>query len=151
MADNNKVTIDAAWFAELFAKWERPSFAPECGVCKEVHTRTRERDVAESKCKELAKERDELKAALERANQTNSSQADQLRDALNALEQERMNKCDEVTAKSLAAAERCIEDVKRVCKNCKSNINGGNYRQACLNMDYCIDAIRAYREKSDIR
>lgn len=33
-----------------------------CDDCKEVHQRTRERDIAESKCKELAKERDELKA-----------------------------------------------------------------------------------------
>ena len=33
-----------------------------CEDCKEVHQRTRERDIAKSKYKELAKERDELKA-----------------------------------------------------------------------------------------
>lgn len=33
-----------------------------CDDCKEVHTRIRERDIAESKCKELAKECYELKA-----------------------------------------------------------------------------------------
>ena len=33
-----------------------------CEDCKEVHTRTRERDIAKSKYRELAKERDELKA-----------------------------------------------------------------------------------------
>ena len=33
-----------------------------CDDCKEVHQRTRERDIAKSKYKELAKESDELKA-----------------------------------------------------------------------------------------
>ena len=33
-----------------------------CEDCKEVHQRTRERDIAKSKYRELAKERDELKA-----------------------------------------------------------------------------------------
>ena len=33
-----------------------------CDDCKEVHQRTRERDIAESKYKELANERDDLKA-----------------------------------------------------------------------------------------
>ena len=33
-----------------------------CDDCKEVHTRTCERDIAKSKYRELAKERDELKA-----------------------------------------------------------------------------------------
>lgn len=155
MADNNKVTIDAAWFAEL---WKIANEADEvckdcvrekCGACKVVKERDelkaanedlKSRVVSDTERKHFAKiedeyiaaskERDDLKAKLEREREN-------VKELLAQLEQERMNKCYEVTAKRLAAAERCIDDVW----NCMSP-------QEIADNEYAhIDIIRAYREK----
>lgn len=62
MTDNtNKVTIDADYFAKLYML-ANENQSHNCDDCKEVRTITRERDIAKSKYKELAKESDELKA-----------------------------------------------------------------------------------------
>ena len=117
MADNNKVTIDAAWFNHLFTR----------SVERERLWSDREGLILE--CEKIAKERDELKAKVN-AYEPKIKELDTA-----TLDQERMNKCDEVTAKRLAAAERCIEDCFNLC-NKKWNATAE-----------IANIIRAYREK----
>lgn len=92
MTDNEQVTISAAYFAELWKKANETDNI--CKECREEHTA--DEFVA------IAKERDELKAKLEDAeNREHASDADGIRLGY---------KCDELS-KRLAAAERCIDDV----------------------------------------
>ena len=114
MADNNKVTIDAAFFSELFRKANETDAI--CKECCEEHTA--------EEFNALAKERDELKAKL-------------AGECKNCVSQDEAK----VLAESLAAAERCIEDVW----NCLSP-------QEIADNEYAhIDIIRAYREKKEAK
>ena len=130
MADNNKVTIDAAWFSELYAKanggksGERP-----CDGCPIVG----DLDEMRTECALLRKDRDERQAERDK-------EREKVKELKAQLEQERMNKCDEVTAKRLAAAERCIEDISKrtMFKTTKENIVIG-----------IIDIILAYSEQKE--
>lgn len=108
MADNNhKVTIDAAWFAELYAKANQ---SHNCDDCKEVHTRTRERNIAEAKCKELVKERDELQKEISRIKTSNDVAFATMRNDCEALRNER----DELREK-LEKREKSLSQAKKPC------------------------------------
>lgn len=180
MADN-KVTIDAAWFAELYEIYSKFKNIENYGVGLAEKC-----DKYRIECERIAKERDELKAKLEESQkhyctsatgkigyacalarrctelddaivkeqdkkikvikelnevrELNRKCRDENEELKAQLEQERMNKCDEVTVQRLAAAERCIDQIS-VCNfniNTRKTINGAIH-----------DIIRAYREKEE--
>lgn len=110
MENTNKVTIDAAYFNNLFTR----------AVERERLWSDREGLILE--CEKIAKERDELKAKLEKSKTNNMFDA--------CLGDE----C--ATAKRLAAAERCIED-------CWCQLTVGASRSIVEG------TIRAYREKKE--
>ena len=130
MTDNNKVTIDADYFYELFRKANETD-----GICKEC----REEHTAEE-FKALRRERDELKARL----------AD--------CEKRVLNKAGETSAGSvvviesykerLAAAERCIDDIDTFWHKWNIGVpfeDGENFFQRVYN------TIRAYRAAKEAK
>ena len=131
MADNtNKVTIDAAWFIELFRGSKEKNQTLEAAynqVRMERDKLFKELNIDAKKIAELANERDELKAKLDG-------------DATaNGLSPATMRLLD--TEKRLAAAERCIEDIAETVSRSHTE----------MRVDYAKieEIIRAYREKKE--
>lgn len=155
MADNNrKVEIDAAWFAELYARWK-------------------EWNVIEDKLEDTIVERDELKAKLEQKAKFLDECERQFQEKVEELGKE-ISRCNELKAKledakahyctnatvelgnackvaalcrenevKLAAAERCIEEIASVTSvgviaNCAEGWRINN-------------TIRDYREKKEAK
>ena len=139
MADNtNKVTIDAEWFAELYEKAENTE--KNCMNCREKNTRgdfesiENERTELKVECLKLKKERDGLRAKLEKSQKNYCTSATgELGDACKVAALCRENEV------KLAAAERCIEEIASRCDN-----NG-------LAFGLIMDIIRAYREAKEAK
>ena len=156
MTDNEKVTINAGYFVELWqlrhnatendtnvlkAKLvQMTKFRDECerqfqDKCGELFKINVEYNKLNEKVEELAKERDELKSKLEEVeNREHASDADRIRLGY---------KCDE-SNESLAEAERCIEDVE-IAMNRVKEFN------AKVEPDEVLGIIRAYREKKEAK
>ena len=134
MADkmNKKVTISADYFVELYRKaYETDTICKECREDRiqaeyasllEDYGELKEKleDANKHYCTSatgnkagdacvVAKRCQDLEAALKAANETNSAQADQLRDALN--EAEKYKKLYSTDHYRMDAAERCIDKV----------------------------------------
>ena len=142
MDKTKTVTIDAAWFIELYVKAKQ---SHNCDDCKEVHTRTHERNIAESKCKELEKERDKFKAAyygFMRSGDESIEMVKKERDALKAKLKDCCVKHQDVLALAnrLAAAEQCIE---KVWANASFVRAGSTLEEWVVEIQ---NIIRAYRE-----
>lgn len=142
MADNtNKVTIDAAWFAELYAaKKDKDQYAK--AVLNIAKERDNLRKHIEDDCASCpaVKERDELKAKLATSQNYEDVIAAKDRE-IEAVKDERNRlnaKVNELKGK-IAAAERCIDDIETV-------IGGRSIKmQGCA----AHNIIRAYREKKE--
>lgn len=125
MADNNKVTIAAAYFNHLFAR------------AAERERLWSDREGLILECEKIAKERDELKAKLEDAQKHYCTSATgKVGDACKVAAL-----CRENEAK-LAEAERCIETIASniICTTSWENKH-----------KIIEDAIRAYREKKEAK
>lgn len=145
MADNtNKVTIDAAFFCELFRKANETDDI--CKSCREEHTA--------EEFNALVKERDELKHQLELKDEqcrgcaalcVSQLQCEELtrdRDALRAkLDCAEVDR--EAFLKRAETAERCIEDVYDVLKESVITDCGDGLQ--------VYEIIRAYREAKEAK
>lgn len=161
MADKNKVTIDAAWFEELWKKANEADKVCEdcvrekCGECAVVKERDvpkitisrMEKSVEQMREKDLReldavrKERDELK------NERNmlSAKVNELKNENNLFTVDAGRAFVEIKER-LELEERCIEDIDRDLE--RSLVLDGEYSPAAKSAQ---EIIRAYREKREVK
>lgn len=130
MADNNKVTIDADYFAELYGYKEKYDDAcVHCGQCQ-----------TDGKLAKAEKDRDELKAKLDEVNRTTVVCLNDEVDALKSKDKSLTSFLDDAQTK-LESAERCIEDIAKIVFPNEKYVES-SYKPLC-------DIIRAYREANE--
>lgn len=167
MESANKVTIDAAWFAEL---WKTANEADKvcedcvrekCGECAVVKERDElkstisrmEKSVEQMRQKDLfeledvRKERDELKVRLDEVNRTTVVCLNDEVDALKSKNKSFASFLDDAQTK-LAEARRCIEDAYAALT--KWNDDGDDAAVRSM-FDNALAIIRAYREKKEAK
>lgn len=133
--NNNKVTIDAEWFAELYARWQKKPIFSERMVADGAQA-IRDNE-------ELRKERDELKAKLDEVNHTIVVCSNNEVDALKSNNKNLTSFLDDALTK-LAAAERCIWEVSKWVGEPNWIIDSRASRAI-------REIIRAYREQKEAK